>query len=856
MASAEEDLEAIFQMSLDMICIADINTATFLKINPAFSRILGYSEKELLQKSFLDFIHPQDVAPTRQVIDEQLKRGHKVFDFVNRYRRKDGLYRWLRWVSHPVPEKGITYAVAHDITDEINCHTELAESEKRSRLMVDFTHSWEYWIGAHKELIYVSPSCQKYTGYTQDAFMSNADLLLQIVHPEDRQMLIDHLEHESEEPSVATLEFRIIDSSNNVRWISHTCQPVYDDENTFLGRRASNREITEQKKAESENVQLTNTLRETTDVLNTVLDAIPDVIGLQDRNHTIIQYNRAGYRFLQMPPDDVIGKKCYELIGKTAPCHICATSKAYASKTNERVVKYVDELDKWFDARAYPILNENGQVFQVIEHLRDITKEKKAENKLKETHEILITILDSIEAHLYVVDTESFEILFMNQKMKDDFNSDLVGSRCYDSLYGAKAPCHCCLNPSAGSGDLNRNGIHIWEDFNPVINGWYTHYSRIIKWVDGRMVKLQVNTDITQTKIYEKERRRMERQLQQSQKFEAIGTLAGGIAHDFNNLLMGIQGRASLISMGFGPPHEVREHVEAIEAYVRSASDLTKQLLGLARGGKYEVQPVDLNGLLANSATMFGRTKKEIQIHIKLAPDSLVAEVDHRQIEQVLLNMYVNAWQAMPEGGQLFLETASVRLDDKYCQPYQIHPGRFGKLSITDTGVGMDPDTQQRIFDPFFTTKEKSRGTGLGLASAYGIVANHGGIITVNSESGAGANFDIYLPLSDKPVNREFSHQERLYRGTETILLVDDESMIIDVGKKMLEELGYHLLTAKGGLEAIEMIKRRVKMVDLIILDMIMPDMDGSTTFQGICDLQPHLPILLSSGYAMNPQAS
>ena len=357
--------------------------------------------------------------------------------------------------------------------------------------------------------------------------------------------------------------------------------------------------------------------------------------------------------------------------------------------------------------------------------------------------------------------------------------------------------------------------------------------------------------------IYEDitDKARMEQQLQQAQKFEAIGTLAGGIAHDFNNLLMGIQGRTSLIETALGPSDPKREHTKAIEEYVRSASDLTKQLLGFARGGKYEVKPLDLDELMLATAAMFGRTRKEIQIHTKTQQESLVVEADKRQIEQVLLNLFVNAWQAMPDGGKLYLSTKLVSLDEAACEPHQVEPGRYNKISVTDTGIGMDEATRQRIFDPFFTTKEKGRGTGLGLASAYGIIKNHGGMITVYSELGHGTTFNIYLPASEKGVRQEVAPDRKTIQGSETILLVDDEDMIIDVGQAMLERLGYRVIVANGGEQAVETISEMGK-IDLVILDLIMPVMDGSKVFDRIREIKPHMPVLLSSGYAINGQAS
>jgi two-component system cell cycle sensor histidine kinase/response regulator CckA len=302
--------------------------------------------------------------------------------------------------------------------------------------------------------------------------------------------------------------------------------------------------------------------------------------------------------------------------------------------------------------------------------------------------------------------------------------------------------------------------------------------------------------------------------------------------------------------------HPHWEHIHAIEEYIRSATNLTKQLLGFAQGGKYEVKPVDMNELVLSSSAMFGRTKKEIRIHNKCEKSSLVVEVDRGQIDQVLLNMYINAWQAMPpDGGELYLETKIVTLDEADCKPHQIEPGRFVKVSITDTGAGMNEAIRLQIFDPFFTTKEKSRGTGLGLASAYGIIKNHGGMVTVYSEIGHGATFNIYLPVSDKDVHPEVRMETGLILGSATILLVDDEEMIIDVGRAMLERLGYRVVVSRGGREAVEAITDMGNEIDMVILDLIMPGMDGGKAFDLIREIQPVMPVLLSSGYAINGHA-
>jgi CheY-like chemotaxis protein len=336
---------------------------------------------------------------------------------------------------------------------------------------------------------------------------------------------------------------------------------------------------------------------------------------------------------------------------------------------------------------------------------------------------------------------------------------------------------------------------------------------------------------------------------------EAIGTLAGGIAHDFNNLLMGILGNISLILLQFDQTHPVYDRLKSMEGYVQRGSDLTKQLLGFARGGKYEVKPTNLGELIRESSDLFGRTKKEIHIHHKAQKGLWTVEVDQGQIEQVLLNLYVNAWQAMPNGGDLYLSVENVELNDVDVSPYEISPGRFVKVTVTDTGTGMDEATKARIFEPFFTTKERGRGTGLGLASAYGIVKNHGGYIHVESEKDIGSSFMIYFPASYKDVDYDQKPVQELIKGREIVLLIDDEEMILDVSAKMLEQLGYQVIIASGGKMGIQTYEQNKDRIDLVILDMIMPEFGGRESFDTMIRINPSVKVLLSSGYSLDSQA-
>jgi PAS domain S-box-containing protein len=363
--------------------------------------------------------------------------------------------------------------------------------------------------------------------------------------------------------------------------------------------------------------------------------------------------------------------------------------------------------------------------------------------------------------------------------------------------------------------------------------------------------------DVTERKKAEQERKKLEAQLQAAQKMEAIGTLAGGIAHDFNNILMGIQGNISLLDIRLEDSHPGREKVRNIEKYVESGTQLSRQLLGFARRGKYNVKTSDINDLIDKTASMFARTRKELRVHPKLAPDIWTVEVDRGQIEQVLLNLYINAWQAMPNGGDLYISTENITLDEHYLRPYKVKPGRFVKVSVSDTGIGIEPKYLDRVFEPFFTTKEMGRGTGLGLASAYGIVKSHGGHINVYSEKDHGTTFNFYLPASLRKVAAEAAPAAPVVRrGRETVLLIDDEEMIIDVGRGLLEELGYSVIATRSGQEALDIYRERCADIDLIVMDLIMPGLSGGETFDRLKQINPQAKVLLSSGYSINGQAS
>jgi len=352
------------------------------------------------------------------------------------------------------------------------------------------------------------------------------------------------------------------------------------------------------------------------------------------------------------------------------------------------------------------------------------------------------------------------------------------------------------------------------------------------------------------------DRQRMEAQLQHAQKMEAIGTLAGGIAHDFNNLLMVIQGNISLMLFDIDAGHMYYERLKSMEKQVQSGSRLTAQLLGYARKGRYEVKPLDLNQLLREAAETFSRTRKDIVVQYHLDPELHPIEADAGQIEQVLMNLFVNAADAMAGCGDMILRTENTDHEAMKDKLYNPKPGRYVLFSITDTGAGMDPGTMERLFEPFFTTKEMGRGTGLGLASAYGIVKGHGGFIDVESGIGEGSTFKIYLPASNKEVPRTIEVTEPVKKGRETVLLVDDEDSMLEVGGELLKTMGYHVYTARDGAEALEIYNRSGEEIDLVLMDMIMPRMGGGEAFDRIRKMNPAAKVLLLSGYSIDGEAA
>ncbi len=485
-----------------------------------------------------------------------------------------------------------------------------------------------------------------------------------------------------------------------------------------------------------------------------------------------------------------------------------------------------------------------------------IARRRETEAQLRVSEEKYRTILDTIEEAYFETD-QTGTLTFVN-----DAASRIMG-------YSSRELCGMHFRHFSAHGPtreiirafrrLIRSGGPVRVITHPVITKNLSHKvldlsAALIRDASGQVVGFRgLARDVTAKMAALKEKEKLQGQLSHAQRMEAVGTLAGGIAHDFNNLLMGIMGNVSLLGSKLGKASPYDDHFRAIEQCVDSGAALTRQLLGYARGGKYQVRTIDLNETVRRTADMFGRTKKEIQIQTTFQDDIWPVEADQGQIDQVLVNLYVNAWQAMTADLSLRLSTTNVMLNDAYTGSFNVKPGPFVCIKVQDRGKGIAPGIMKRIFEPFFTTKKMGRGTGLGLASAFGIIKNHGGIIDLKSQVGHGTTFSVYLPAASRVLDKQTTPPlNRVQLGTGTLLVVDDEPYILKSLVNILEDMGYTVFAADSGKAAIELFRKSGAQIDGVLLDVIMPDLNGRQVLAELKKIRPDIKVILSSGYSLN----
>lgn len=485
--------------------------------------------------------------------------------------------------------------------------------------------------------------------------------------------------------------------------------------------------------------------------------------------------------------------------------------------------------------------------------VRDITRNKKAYTNLLKSMERFQVLVENAPLGISLLDINN-RYIYLNPKFKEMFGYTLedipTGREWFrnahpDKGYRREVISQWFKDLRKGAGESRSHA------YNVVCKNGST------KIIQFRPVTMETGeqivfyADITELK-------NLEAQINQAQKIESLGTLAGGMAHNFNNLLMGIQGNSSIMLMDMDESHPLFVRLKSIEKLVQSGAELTRQLLGYARKGNFEIRPLNLNRVIRETAATFGTARKEVRIHLDLMKEGCGILADQGQMEQVLLNLYINAADAMPGGGDLYIKTKHI--DSASILNAKTAPiaGDYILLTVRDTGMGMDMDVLERIFDPFFTTKGYGRGTGLGLSSVFGIIESHKGYIDVASKPDCGTSFYIYLPCSAADEEKRHVRQSspELHRGKGTVLVVDDESIVREVVKDYLEFMGFRVLQAKGGTEALETYKNNMEQIDLVILDLIMPDMNGGDAYDRLKAIDPEIKVLLSSGYAVDSNVS
>ncbi len=601
------------------------------------------------------------------------------------------------------------------------------------------------------------------------------------------------------------------------------------------------------------------TLDENRRFLNAVFESLQDGISVLDLDLTI-RYVNGKMEAWYAEDLPLVGRKCFEVYRKAEePCPRCPALRCITSGTveTETLPEVREGNGRWFEVYTYPIRDKDGKVSGVVEFVRDITEKRKAEEALKASEERYRNLVENSSDAILMLDTER-KIISCNRASLELFGYTM------EEMLGQSARL---IHPSEGSfrryGEeiypvIRRRGFHRteWEFMRKDGSLISTEVvNSVVRDQDGRILGyVGVIRDIT-------ERKELEAQLRHAQKMEAIGTLAGGIAHDFNNLLQAILANTQMLSMQKDPDDPDMPKLKAIEQTVRRANELTQQLLTFGRKVESQLQPVDLNREVRQVAELLQRTvPKMIEIELELAEEACVVQADPVQIEQVLMNLAINAQDAMPDGGRLKIETRRVELGEEFCRNRpEVEPGPYVLLRVSDTGHGMDEEVLGHIFEPFFTTKDRSRGTGLGLSMVYGIVRSHRGYIECRSKPGQGTVFDIYFPMSSMPADPvtdgEEEPQKEMPEGTETVLLVEDEPMLRELGAEILEQAGYSVLLAASGEEALETFRKANGTIDLVILDLIMPGMGGAACLEALLRLDRNAKIVVASGYSTDGSA-
>ncbi|UCG22299.1 MAG: PAS domain S-box protein [Deltaproteobacteria bacterium] len=736
-----------------------------------------------------------------------------------------------------------------EIEERRRAEEELRKSEERHRSILENIEEGYFEVDLTGNFTFVNDALCKIAGYDRNEMigMNNRDYTTRKTAKEMYRVF--NKTYETGEPA-RIVDYDIFRKDGSTRTLELSASLMTDTTGQAVGFRGVVRDVTERKQAEE-------ALRESEERYRSLFKNNHTVMLIIDpETADIVDANPAACSFYGWSHKELTSKKITDINTLTDEQVFQEIERAKSEENQHFFFRHRLAKDEIVDVEVFsgPIMLNGKQLLYSIVH--DITDRKQAIEALRASEEKYRTVLEANPDPVVVYDIEG-KVVYFNPAFTRVFGWSLgerLGKQMDSFVPEENWPETRMMIERVLAG----------ESFSGIESNRYNKENKIIpvsisgavlRDMDGNPVGSVINLrDIS-------EQKNLESQLHHAQKMEAVGTLAGGIAHDFNNLLQAIQGYTELLLMRRkeGEPG-FRELQEVIRASKRGA-ELTQQLLTFSRKVESKRKPLDLNQEVGELRQLLERTlPKMIEVEFNLDPELQMIKADSTQLKQVLMNLALNAKDAMPEGGKLVIETQNITLDQEFCKRYaEIKPGDYILLSMADTGHGMEKETLEHIFDPFYTTKEVGKGTGLGLAIVYGIVKNHEGYVMCYSRPGSGTSFRIYLPASEAATEHEeavepLESKSPVMGGDETILLVDDEKFIRELGVDVLGQAGYTVLTAGNGEQALEVYRKERDRVDLIILDLIMPGMGGSKCLEELLKIGPQARVLIASGYS--PDAS
>ncbi len=821
----------------------------FLYVNPAAQGLTGYSGEEMLKMNFWDIVHPVHRELIRQQGALQLRGENVASRYEFQILRKDGETRWVEFSSGTFRPNGKTYAIgtAFDITDRKRAEEALRESEAFRRLIVDAEPECVKVVAADGTLMEMNPAGLKMIEATSLETVRGKpmiSLVAQRFKPAFAALHERVLQGES-----GKLEFEIVGLQGTRRWLETHAVPLRASSNNIEALLAVTRDITERKLAEERLQQSEARYRD-------VVENATDIIYLTDINGNFVYANPAGLRLSGYTLDELKQLNYLDLI---VPSHKRRVSREYMkqylrmtpSTTIDFPFRTKSGEIRWFSQASTLIVeDETPTGFRII--ARDITDRQLAEEKVKESEERYRELFDEALTGNYVSRPDG-TIVACNKTFARIFGYDSPE----EAMTRHASDFH--KNPEARQKFLDlvrmKKKLEHFEGEARKKDGTVIH---IIENVSGKFNDEGELFEI-QGQVYDNtERKKLEDHLRHAQKMESIGTLASGIAHDFNNILGIILGHASLLAYDPSQSERVSQSLKAITQATQRGASLVKQMLVFARKTETVLQPLDIRILLKEISQMLKETfPKTIDFRFVVSRDLPLVVGDMTQLHQVILNLCINARDAMPEGGTLTLAAGTVYAHELRYRFRDIRHKAYISISVQDTGHGMEEGVRERIFEPFFTTKAPGRGTGLGLAVVHGIVTAHGGIIDVDSQVGRGSIFHVYLPVQERPLElmpRETSTLDSVRGGTETLLVVEDEETLRSALLNMLKEKGYRVISAGDGEEAIRLFQRHRDELAAIVSDLGLPKIPGDEVLRRVRSSNPTIRTMLVSGY-LDPAA-